>query len=139
MRSDADDIDSYLAEVPADRRALRSEMREVCGRLLAGFDESMCYGMPPYSRDGIAEIAWASQRRYISLYVMRADVLDSHREQLAGLRGAFATAVPLRSTSSLSSRCLLPSPRATALSADRSRPVRSLGPEVSDGPPECGP
>ncbi len=85
MRSDADDIDSYLAEVPADRRALRSEMREVCGRLLAGFDESMCYGMPTYSRDGIAEIAWASQRRYISLYVMRADVLDSHREQLAGL------------------------------------------------------
>jgi hypothetical protein len=38
-----------------------------------------------YSRDGIAEIAWASQKRYISLYVMRADVLDAHRGQLAGL------------------------------------------------------
>ena len=32
-----------------------------------------------------AEIAWASQKRYISLYVMRADVLNAHRGQLSGL------------------------------------------------------
>jgi len=37
------------------------------------------------SAAGIAEIAWASQKRYISLYVLRADVLDAHRGQLAGL------------------------------------------------------
>ncbi len=85
MRSDTSDVDGYLAEAPADRRAVLSEMRELCVRLLAGFDESMRYGMPTYSRDGIAEIAWASQQRYISLYVMRADVLDAHRGQLAGL------------------------------------------------------
>ena len=41
--------------------------------------------MPTYSRGGIAEIAWASQKRYISLYVMRADVLAAYRERLAGL------------------------------------------------------
>ena len=41
--------------------------------------------MPTYGRDGIAEIAWASQKQYISLYVMRGDVLDAHREQLAHL------------------------------------------------------
>lgn len=41
--------------------------------------------MPAYSRDGTAEIAWASQKRYISLYVMRADVLNAHRGQLSGL------------------------------------------------------
>ena len=85
MRSDADDVDGYLAQVPADRRPVLSELRELCGRLLPGFDEAMRYGMPTYSRDGIAEIAWASQKRYISLYVMRADVLDAHRERLAGL------------------------------------------------------
>jgi uncharacterized protein YdhG (YjbR/CyaY superfamily) len=85
VRSDADDVDRYLTELLAGRRAVLSEMRELCGRLLAGFDESMRYGMPTYSRDGIAEIAWASQQRYISLYVMRADDLDAHRERLAGL------------------------------------------------------
>jgi hypothetical protein len=29
--------------------------------------------------------AWASQKRYISLYVMRADVLNCYRSQLADL------------------------------------------------------
>ena len=85
MRSDADDVDSYLARVPEGRRAVLTEMRDTCRSLLAGFAESMSYGMPAYSRDGIAEISWASQKRYISLYVMRADVLDAHRGQLAGL------------------------------------------------------
>jgi len=85
VRSDATDVDSYLTQVPEGRRAVLTEMRDACRRLLAGFAEAMSYGMPTYSRDGIAEIAWASQKRYISLYVMRADVLDAHRGQLAGL------------------------------------------------------
>jgi hypothetical protein len=45
----------------------------------------MSYGMPAYSRDGITEIGWASQKRYISLYVVRGDVLDAYRGQLAHL------------------------------------------------------
>ena len=45
----------------------------------------MGYGMPAYSRDGVAKVAWASQKRYISLYVMGADVLAAHRGQFAGL------------------------------------------------------
>ena len=85
VRSDAIDVDSYLMQVPEGRRAVLTGIRDACRRLLAGFAESMSYGMPAYSRDGTAEIAWASQKRYISLYVMRADVLDAHREQLADL------------------------------------------------------
>jgi uncharacterized protein YdhG (YjbR/CyaY superfamily) len=85
VRSDAVDVDSYLMQVPEGRRAVLTGMRDACRRLLAGFAESMSYGMPAYSRDGTAEVAWASQKRYISLYVMRADVLDAHRGQLAGL------------------------------------------------------
>ena len=41
--------------------------------------------MPAYSRDGSTEISWASQKRYISLYVLRSDVLDAHRRRLAHL------------------------------------------------------
>jgi uncharacterized protein YdhG (YjbR/CyaY superfamily) len=84
-QSDADDVDTYLALAPEGRRAVLNEMRAACRTLLAGFDESMRYGMPAYSRDGVAEIAWASQKRYISLYVMRTDVLSAHRSQLADL------------------------------------------------------
>ena len=85
MRSDADDVDTYLALVPEGRRAVLNEIRDACRTLLTGFDESMRYGMPAYSRAGAAEIAWASQQRYISLYVMRTDVLNAHRSQLADL------------------------------------------------------
>ena len=85
MRSDASDIDSYVPQMPEERRAVLIEIREACRQLLAGFAESMSHGMPTYSRDGTAEVAWASQKRYISLYVMRTDVLDAHRSQLAGL------------------------------------------------------
>ena len=85
MRSDAGDVDTYLALAPEGRRAVLAEMRDACRTLLAGFDESMRYGMPAYSREGVTEIAWASQKRYISLYVMRSDVLNSHRSQLADL------------------------------------------------------
>jgi hypothetical protein len=76
VRSDADDVGTYRALVPEGRRAVLNEMRDACRAPLAGFDESMRYGRPAYSRGGVAEIAWASQQRYISLSVMRSDVLN---------------------------------------------------------------
>jgi hypothetical protein len=65
VRSDAIDVDSYLTQVPEARRVVLTGIRDACRRLLAGFAESMSYGVPTYSRDGIAEIAWASQKRYL--------------------------------------------------------------------------
>jgi uncharacterized protein YdhG (YjbR/CyaY superfamily) len=83
--SDAEDVDGYLALVPEGRRPVLNELRDACRGLLAGFDESIRYGMPAYSRDGITEVGWASQQQYISLYVLRGDVLAAHRGQLAHL------------------------------------------------------
>jgi hypothetical protein len=45
VRSDANDVDSYLAEVPEGRRAVLTEIRDACRGLLAGFAESMSYGI----------------------------------------------------------------------------------------------
>jgi uncharacterized protein YdhG (YjbR/CyaY superfamily) len=78
-------VDAYLAEVPADRREVLAALRGACLDSLTGFEEGMGYGMPTYSRDGQGEVAWASQRRYISLYVTRSDVLANYRERLAHL------------------------------------------------------
>lgn len=41
----------------------------------------MAYRMPSYSRDGTVEVAFASQKQYVSLYILRTDVLDAHRER----------------------------------------------------------
>ena len=85
MRSTAAEVDAYLAAVPEDRRAVLSAVRDACRVLLAGFEEAMRYGMPGYLRDGVVEVGWASQKRYLALYVLRTDVIVAHQEQLAGL------------------------------------------------------
>nr|WP_156699735.1 DUF1801 domain-containing protein [Streptomyces sp. Z38] len=59
-------------------------MRELCRAELKGFTEVMAYGMPTYQRGGVAEVAFASQKQYLSLYVMRGDVRDTFAERLAG-------------------------------------------------------
>lgn len=84
VNSAAPDVDAYLAEVPDERRAALAELRQLCVQELTGFTEVMAYGMPTYERDGVAEIAFASQKQYISFYLMRSDVRESFTEQLAG-------------------------------------------------------
>ena len=79
------DIERYLDEVPAARFDCLCELRRACAELLDGFDESMDYGIPSYSRDGEVEIAFASRKHYISLYILRTDVMEAHRDRLAGL------------------------------------------------------
>jgi uncharacterized protein YdhG (YjbR/CyaY superfamily) len=84
MRSDAGNVDDYLAELPDDRRRCLETIRAACRELLTGFEESMAYGMPSYSRDGGIEVAYASQKGYLAVYILRTDVLNAHRDQLAG-------------------------------------------------------
>ncbi|MEU6488540.1 DUF1801 domain-containing protein [Streptomyces sp. NPDC046887] len=84
VRSAADDVDGYLAEVPVERKKALAELRQLCRRELKGFSEVMAYGMPAYERDGVAEVAFASQKQYISFYLMRSDVREAFTERLAG-------------------------------------------------------
>ena len=81
MRSDALSVDEYLQDVPEARRAALQAVRKRCRKILVGFDEGMAYGMPSYTRDGVVEVAFASQKNYISLYVLRSDVLNEHRHE----------------------------------------------------------
>ncbi|GHG86277.1 iron chaperone [Streptomyces lanatus] len=83
VHSTADDVDAYLAEVQPERAEALTKLRELCRAELQGFSEDMKYGMPTYQRDGEPEIAFASQRQYISFYLMRTDVRDAFEERLA--------------------------------------------------------
>ncbi|MFK0237810.1 iron chaperone [Streptomyces vinaceus] len=84
VQSEAGDVDGYLAEVPEERRAVLSEVRRLCRQELSGFAEVMAYGMPAYERDGTCEFAFASQKQYLSFYVMRDDVREAFEDRLAG-------------------------------------------------------
>ncbi|GAA3194852.1 DUF1801 domain-containing protein [Actinocorallia longicatena] len=83
VQSAAPDVDAYLAELPADRRDVLARLRELCRARLPGFTEAMAWGMPAYFRDGTPEIALASQKQYISFYLMRPDVRQAFTERLA--------------------------------------------------------
>ncbi|NEC50014.1 DUF1801 domain-containing protein [Actinospica acidiphila] len=84
VQSRAPHVDAYLAEVPDDRRVVLTRLRELCRAELEGFTEVMAHGMPTYQRDGVAEIAFASQKQYLSFYLLRGDVRDAFAERLAG-------------------------------------------------------
>jgi len=83
MKSKAQSVDEYLREVPEDRQATLSQLRKLCLDILVGYEESMAYGMPSYKRpDNEIEVAFASQKNYISLYILRTDVMNAHRDSL---------------------------------------------------------
>ncbi|HMQ34331.1 MAG TPA: DUF1801 domain-containing protein [Chloroflexaceae bacterium] len=79
MQSSAPTVDAYLEEVPRERLAAFAELRRLCREHLTGFEKSMRYGMPSYSRKGTVEVGFASQKHNIALYILRKDVLDAHR------------------------------------------------------------
>jgi len=79
MQSSAKTVPAYLKEVPAERKAALTKLRALCREHLKGFKESMQYGMPSYHRNGIAEVGFASQKHFIALYILRTDVMRSHR------------------------------------------------------------
>jgi uncharacterized protein YdhG (YjbR/CyaY superfamily) len=85
MQSTAADVDAYLAEVPPERRECTAKLRQLCKKILKGYEESMQYGMPCYRKGDKGSVAFASQKNYIALYILKQSVLDAHRDQLAGL------------------------------------------------------
>jgi uncharacterized protein YdhG (YjbR/CyaY superfamily) len=86
MQSKAKTVDEYLEEVPDDRRGALSQVRKLCLDKLVGYEESMEYGMPSYKKkDGEVEVAFASQKNYISFYILKEEVLNQYREELAHL------------------------------------------------------
>jgi uncharacterized protein YdhG (YjbR/CyaY superfamily) len=83
MISKATDVVSYLEHVPSGRRPAIEKLCSLCRQHLTGYEECMEYGMPAYRRNGSVEVAFASQKQYIALYVMKKDVVDEFREALA--------------------------------------------------------
>ena len=90
-RSNAASVDAYLDELPADRRAVVSSVREVILRNLPeGYRESMNWGMityevpldrypDTYNGQPLGYVALAAQKNYFALYLM-GTYQDSEQE-----------------------------------------------------------
>ena len=79
MQSSAKTVPAYLKEAPEGRKAALKQLRDLCRATLTGFKESMNYGGPCYSRNGVTEVGFASQKHFIALYILRTDVMNAHR------------------------------------------------------------
>jgi uncharacterized protein YdhG (YjbR/CyaY superfamily) len=85
VRSAAASVDEYISEAPDDRRQALDLLRSLCRDELSGFDEAMRFGMPSYLRGNVVEVSFASQKNYISLYILREAALRANAEHLNGL------------------------------------------------------
>ena len=83
MNTDAE-VTAYVDALPEPDRATVDAWRDLCRTLPDGFTEQFRYGMPCYVRADEAELGFARQKRYLSLYVTRTDVVASHRDRLSG-------------------------------------------------------
>ncbi|MGA7730041.1 MAG: DUF1801 domain-containing protein [Chloroflexia bacterium] len=82
MQSTAATVDAYLETVPPERLAALTKLQRLCLTTLEGYEESMGYGMPSYSKDGVVEVSFNSQKNYISFYVLKKDVVHRYRDRL---------------------------------------------------------
>jgi uncharacterized protein YdhG (YjbR/CyaY superfamily) len=87
VKGSAATVDEYISEVPENRQAAVNALRQRCLDILVGYDEGMAYGMPSYFRNDQGEVAFASQRNYISLYILKTDVVNRHRDELPSNAG----------------------------------------------------
>src|SRR5262249_9742357 len=77
-------VEEYIDQAPAARREALDLLRRLCREELSGFDEAMRHGMPSYLRGDSAEVAFANQKNYVSLYISRR-ALRANIERLTGL------------------------------------------------------
>ena len=85
MKSDAKNVGDYLLEIPERRIPALTKLRHLCLKHLPEYKESMVYNMPSYQRDGEVEVAFASQKQHICVYILKHEVMINNKEQLKGI------------------------------------------------------
>jgi len=85
MKSEAKTVGDYLLEVPETRIQALNKLRQLCLKHLPKHEESMVYKMPSYKRDGQVEVAFASQKQHICVYILKHEVMLNNQEHLKGL------------------------------------------------------
>jgi uncharacterized protein YdhG (YjbR/CyaY superfamily) len=77
-------VEEYLAELEPQRRAALEEVRALILEEVPEAVETMKYRMPTYEYGRGILCAFASQKRYMSLY-METEAVEDHAAELEGL------------------------------------------------------
>lgn len=85
MKSEAKTVDDYIAQIPEKRVSALKKLRQLCLEKLPEHMESMVYKMPSYKRNDQVEVAFASQKQHICVYILKHDVMLQNKDRLKGL------------------------------------------------------
>jgi uncharacterized protein YdhG (YjbR/CyaY superfamily) len=77
-------VDAYLEKLEPDRRTALAQLRSLILETVPGAVEGMKYRMPTYEYEGGVLCAFASQKRYMSMY-LAPEIVEKHRAELSGL------------------------------------------------------
>jgi len=79
MKTKPTGVETYIAQVTPEHRSAIETLRKLCQKNLKDYEEYFDYGMPCYKRNGILEVSFASRKQYISLHVLKSEVVEEYR------------------------------------------------------------
>jgi len=85
MNRRTSEVDAYLRNLEPSTRAALEALRSLIPEEVPDAVEKMGYRMPAYEHEGKAFSAFASQKNYMSLYVMNTRVVGEYRRELSHL------------------------------------------------------
>ena len=85
MTSDAKTVEEYLNQSPDKRIQALRKIRQLCLATMPNHEETMAYKMPSYKRNNQVEVAFASQKQHICVYILIHEVMLNNADQLEGL------------------------------------------------------
>jgi uncharacterized protein YdhG (YjbR/CyaY superfamily) len=78
----SDDIDAYLAGLPADQRNALQTLRESIAAAAPGTDEGFSYGAPAFRYRDRPLVCYSAAKAHLSFFPMSPEVIEAHQAEL---------------------------------------------------------
>ena len=78
------DVDTYIDLLDESRKSSLQQLRHIILETVPGAEETIQHNMPYYSYHGML-CAFASQKHYMSFYLLNGEIVEKNRPLLAGL------------------------------------------------------
>lgn len=78
------DVDTYIDLLDESRKSSLQQLRRIILETVPGAEETIQYNMPYYIYHGML-CAFASQKNYMSFYLLNGEIVERNRHLLTGL------------------------------------------------------
>jgi hypothetical protein len=83
-KKEGSEVERYLEALEGERNSSLSRLRSIIVETVPKVEESLKSKMPYYEYHGML-CAFASQKNYMSFYILNGEVVEEHRQLLRGL------------------------------------------------------